>query len=62
MTPSAATDDDRSTDQHALDDFYDALLWISEYPNRETFPEDNADAVALAEYARTALREVENRG
>lgn len=41
----------------ALDAAYDDLLWISEYPNRH--PEDDGDAVALAEYARESLSRIE---
>ena len=41
----------------ATDVLYDALLWISEYPNREQYPVGNA--VDLAEYAREALNAYE---
>lgn len=50
-------DGDRTVDQQALDIGYEALLWISEYPNREG--DGDTHAVELAEYAREALSRLE---
>ncbi len=62
--PTSAATDDRSIDERAIDALYEALLWISEYPNRETVYV-GGDAVELAEYARcalTAFEEAESNG
>jgi hypothetical protein len=43
--------------EEAIDKLYGALLWISEYPNRDNIEGVNDDAVELAEFARVALEE-----
>ena len=44
---------ERYREHEERDALYEALLWISEYPNRRIPPEP--DALVLAEYARAAL-------
>lgn len=41
------------------DQAFEALLWISEYPNRTPNSEDDSDAIALAAYAQRVLDKID---